>query len=217
MYGDEFTISVEARLNRNTSKIERCGAFITGTERSKGNRRSDKKLRSTARSFCASGESSAIRSESDLESSLDLIATDHRLQINSHSSIVQTMTANEASGVIVPPTVNVISYSKSFEAEKKQFYITYMTSKIKLLHAVAFINILLSTMTPSILNNYKKLYSSFLIDPQNTHPFQCSVLFSNSTLTIIPKTKYRSMITCCRIEVCVFLELTICASMTVRT
>jgi len=36
---------------------------------------------------------------------LDLIATDHRLQINSHSSIVQTITVNEASGVIEPPTV----------------------------------------------------------------------------------------------------------------
>ena len=57
----------------------------------------------------ASGESSATRPESDLESSLDLIATDHRLQINSHNGFVQTMTVNEASEVIEPPTVNVIS------------------------------------------------------------------------------------------------------------
>ena len=39
MYVDEFTISVEARLIRNKSKIDRRGAFITGTERPKGNRR----------------------------------------------------------------------------------------------------------------------------------------------------------------------------------
>jgi hypothetical protein len=229
MYVDEFTISVEARLNRNKSKIDRRGAFITGMERPKGNRKSDKKTRPKAcslsgcskagtfpcptpvnkycvgRNFCAdhcklhsdhfgegsklkrasketngrsnnpldvvsssdddgaviiradiycaviecegiaeffcegstkkcsgrkfcsthgtlcsrhvaqrfrpiaSGESSTIRSESDSESSLDLVATDHRLQINSHSSIVQTMTANEASGVIEASTVNVIS------------------------------------------------------------------------------------------------------------
>jgi hypothetical protein len=229
MYVDEFTISVEARLNRNKSKIDRRGAFITGMERPKCNRKSDKKTRPKAcslsgcskagtfpcptpvnkycvgRNFCAdhcklhsdhfgegsklkrapketnersnnpldvvsssdddgaviiradiycaviecegiaeffcegstkkcsgrkfcsthgtlcsrhvaqrfrpiaSGESSTIRSESDSESSLDLVATDHRLQINSHSSIVQTMTANEASGVIEPSTVNVIS------------------------------------------------------------------------------------------------------------
>lgn len=229
MYVDEFTISVEARLNRNRSKIDRRGAFVTGMERLKGNRKSDKKTKPKAcslsgcskagtfscptpvskycdgRNFCADhcklhsdhfgegsklkrapketnersnnpldlvsssdddgaviirsdiycaviecegiaeffcegstkkcrgrkfcithgtlcsrhiaqsfrpialGESSNIQSESDSESSIDLAATGHRLQINSHSSIVQTMTVNEASGVIEPPTANVIS------------------------------------------------------------------------------------------------------------
>ena len=245
MYVDEFTISVEARLNRNKSKIDRRGAFITGMERLKGNRKSDKKMRPKAcslsgcskagsfpcptpvnkycdgRNFCAdhcklhsdhfgegsklkrapketnersnnpldlvsssdddgaviiradiycaviecegiaeffcegstkkcsgrkfcnihgtlcsrhvaqrfrpiaSGESSTIRSESDSESSLDLVATD---QINLHSSIVPAMTVdeasgvieattiNDASGVIEAPTVNVISSITSVNA-----------------------------------------------------------------------------------------------------
>jgi len=46
-----------------------------------------------------------------------------------------------------------------------------------------------------------------LIDPQNTHPFQCSVLFSNSTLTIIPKKFLIKVSINDGIEVCVFLEL----------